>query len=94
MIPQLKQAPGVDSRVVEYLAALKRSGFSGDVATGYADRLTMSTDNSIYQLLPQAIVFPRSTADVVIIARTADADEYKHLRFTPEVAEREPTANR
>ncbi|GKX57974.1 D-2-hydroxyglutarate dehydrogenase YdiJ [Leminorella grimontii] len=83
MIPQLKQAPGVDALVNAYLAALKRSGFSGDIATQFADRLTMATDNSIYQLLPQAIVFPRSTADVVLIARTASADEYQSLRFTP-----------
>ena len=83
MIPQLKQAPGVDLLVQDYLDALKQSGFSGDVATRYADRLTMATDNSIYQLLPQAIVFPRSTADVVLIARTGHLPQFAQLKFTP-----------
>lgn len=83
MIPQLKQAPGVDLLVQDYLDALKQSGFSGDVATRYADRLTMATDNSIYQLLPQAIVFPRSTADVVLIARTGHLPQFSQLKFTP-----------
>ncbi|MDR0807109.1 MAG: FAD-binding oxidoreductase [Enterobacteriaceae bacterium] len=83
MIPQLKQAPGVDALVQAYLQTLKQSGFSGDVATDYADRLTMATDNSIYQLLPQAIVFPRSTADVVLIARVACDEYFSALKFTP-----------
>lgn len=83
MIPQLKQAPGVDSQVQEYLEALKQSGFSGDIATSYADRLSMSTDNSIYQLLPQAVLFPRSTADVILIARTANEERFSAIKFTP-----------
>ncbi|SUB82375.1 glycolate oxidase subunit GlcD [Pragia fontium] len=83
MIPQLKQAPGVDALVQAYLDALKQSGFSGDVATHYADRLTMATDNSIYQLLPQAIVFPRSTADVVLITRTANEARFSTITFAP-----------
>jgi FAD/FMN-containing dehydrogenase len=40
------------------LQALEQQGFTGDTATNYADRLTMATDNSIYQLLPDAVVFP------------------------------------
>lgn len=83
MIPRLKQAPGVDLLVQDYLDALKQSGFSGDVATHYADRLTMATDNSIYQLLPQAIIFPRSTADVVLIARTGHQPQFSQLKFSP-----------
>ncbi|MFV0547734.1 MAG: FAD-binding and (Fe-S)-binding domain-containing protein [Limnobaculum xujianqingii] len=83
MIPQLKQAPGVESPVQEYLDALKQAGFSGDIATQYADRLSMSTDNSIYQMLPQAIVFPRSTADVLLITRTGQQANFSSIKFTP-----------
>ncbi|MCT2387279.1 D-2-hydroxyglutarate dehydrogenase YdiJ [Erwinia pyrifoliae] len=82
MIPQISQAPGLEPQVLNFLAALKQQGFSGDTATSYADRLTMSTDNSIYQLLPDAVVFPRSTHDVAIIARLA-ADRFASLAFTP-----------
>lgn len=59
MIPQISQAPGVVQLVLNFLQALEQQGFTGDTATSYADRLTMSTDNSIYQLLPDAVVFPR-----------------------------------
>ena len=66
-----------------FLQALEQQGFTGDTATSYADRLTMSTDNSIYQLLPDAVVFPRSTADVALIARLAAEPLFSSLIFTP-----------
>lgn len=73
MIPQISQAPGVVQLVLNFLQELEQQGFTGDTATSYADRLTMSTDNSIYQLLPDAVVFPRSTADVALIAPSCRA---------------------
>ncbi len=83
MIPQISQAPGVIQLVLDFLDALKQNGFTGDTATNYADRLTMATDNSIYQLLPDAVIFPRSTADVVLIGRLAGQENFKSLVFTP-----------
>lgn len=83
MIPQISQAPGVVQLVLNFLQALEQQGFTGDTATSYADRLTMSTDNSIYQLLPDAVVFPRSTADVALIARLAAEPLFSSLIFTP-----------
>ncbi len=71
MIPQISQAPGLVPLVLNFLDALKQEGFTGDTATSYADRLMMSTDNSLYQLLPDAVMFPRSSADVALIARLA-----------------------
>ncbi|MEI7063452.1 FAD-binding and (Fe-S)-binding domain-containing protein [Dickeya chrysanthemi] len=83
MIPQITQAPGIVQPVLSFLEALKQHGFTGDIATQYADRLTMATDNSIYQLLPDAVVFPRSTADVSLLARLADEARFRELVFTP-----------
>lgn len=83
MIPQISQAPGLVQQVLSFLQALKEQGFTGDSATSYADRLTMSTDNSIYQLLPDAVLFPRSTADVALIARVAGEARFASLVFTP-----------
>ena len=51
MIPQISQAPGVVQLVLNFLQVLEQQGFTGDTATSYADRLTMATDNSVYQLL-------------------------------------------
>ncbi|MGU3523042.1 FAD-binding and (Fe-S)-binding domain-containing protein [Enterobacteriaceae bacterium C23F] len=83
MIPQISQAPGEVPLVLNFLQALEQQGFTGDTATRYADRLTMATDNSIYQLLPDAVVFPRSTADVALLSRIADEARFKSLVFTP-----------
>ncbi|WP_192458611.1 FAD-binding and (Fe-S)-binding domain-containing protein [Musicola keenii] len=83
MIPQITQAPGLIQPVLSFLEALKQNGFTGDTATNYADRLTMATDNSIYQLLPDAVVFPRSTADVALLSRLAGEERFRALTFTP-----------
>ncbi len=83
MIPQISQAPGLVQLVLTFLQCLKEQGFTGDSATNYADRLSLSTDNSIYQLLPDAALFPRSTADVALIARLAGEERFTSLTFTP-----------
>ncbi|WP_440863150.1 D-2-hydroxyglutarate dehydrogenase YdiJ [Symbiopectobacterium purcellii] len=83
MIPQISHAPGLAQPGLNFLDALKQRGFNGDTATSYADRLTMATDNSIYQLLPDAVVFPRSTADVALLAKLSAQEPYRELTFTP-----------
>ena len=83
MIPQISQAPGLVQLVLDFLQSLKSNGFTGDMDTSYAARLTMATDNSIYQLLPDAVLFPRSTPDVALIARVASEERYRSLVFTP-----------
>lgn len=83
MIPQISQAPGLVQLVLTFLNTLEQQGFTGDTATSYADRLTVSTDNSIYQQLPDAVIFPRSTADVALIARVAGEARFESLVFTP-----------
>lgn len=48
----------------QFINTLKLSGFKGDIETGYAERVVAATDNSIYQLMPQAILYPRSEEDI------------------------------
>lgn len=83
MIPRISQAPQISKLTTEFLKILKENGFTGDISSRYSDRLTMATDNSIYQLLPQAVVFPRSTADVTIIARLVEEPRFHSLSLTP-----------
>lgn len=83
MIPRIIEAPNLSKLVIEFLHQLQEHGFTGDNGTSYAERLSMATDNSIYQLLPQAVVFPRSSADVQIVARVAGLEKFRELTFTP-----------
>ncbi|MFC0178809.1 D-2-hydroxyglutarate dehydrogenase YdiJ [Thorsellia kenyensis] len=83
MIPKLTSAPSNNIQVTEFLKRLKASGFTGEVTDTYSDRLTLATDNSVYQSLPQAIIFPKSTADVSLMAKIAGLEEYQTLSFAP-----------
>ena len=50
-----------------YLEQLASTAFTGDVEYSYASRLAVATDNSVYQKLPQAVVFPKSVADMQVL---------------------------
>lgn len=49
----------IPAHVQNFLRALQSDGFEGDILTGYADRLINATDNSIYQIIPQAVIAPK-----------------------------------
>lgn len=83
MLPRLKNVPQLSPLVVEYLNDLQQQSFEGDIASNYADRLSLATDNSVYQMLPQAILFPKSVADVVRLTKLAQQPKYQSLSFTP-----------
>ncbi len=83
MIPRLANIPQLNPLVQQYLTELKQQHFSGDIASNYADRLSLATDNSVYQQLPQAILFPKSVADVVILTKLAQKTAFQALTFTP-----------
>ncbi|WP_443091576.1 D-2-hydroxyglutarate dehydrogenase YdiJ [Basfia succiniciproducens] len=83
MLPRLKEVPQLTPLVSDFLDDLKAQYFEGDIASNYADRLSLATDNSVYQLLPQAILFPKSVSDVVRITKLAQQHKYLSLTFTP-----------
>lgn len=61
-----------NSNLQQYLNALRADGFGGDIADDEAARLVGATDNSIYHIEPQAILFPKEATDVVRAATLAD----------------------
>lgn len=71
MIPRLGVREPVSSKVADFMQALLASGFEGEIAGDEGTRAVLSTDNSIYQIWPQAVVFPKHHDDVVRIARVA-----------------------
>lgn len=44
--------------------AILANGFSGDVSVDHAARAAVSTDNSVYEIMPDLVVAPRDTVDV------------------------------
>ncbi len=59
----------VPAQYLEFLEALKAAGFEGDVETDHASRTVLATDNSIYQRMTQAAIYPRNAEDVARAAQ-------------------------
>ena len=59
MIPRLSPSESTPKFVQNFLEVLSKSEFSGDIHQDNGARLVTATDNSIYQVLPQAVVFPK-----------------------------------
>lgn len=83
MIPKLNPELALDASVVAFTKALVNAGFTGDIETSYASRLAVATDNSVYQALPQAVLLPRCTDDLVIMTSLAQTSSFSHLKFSP-----------
>lgn len=83
MIPKLVPELALDASIVAYSHALIAAGFSGEIETSYASRLAVATDNSVYQVLPQAVLLPKTTDDVVILTSLAQTSTFSHIKFSP-----------
>ena len=83
MIAQLSPAKALTSDYQQFLEALKASGFRGEISADYASRVVLATDNSIYQRLPQAAVFPMDADDVARVARLIAEPAYQQVVITP-----------
>ncbi|WP_392560112.1 D-2-hydroxyglutarate dehydrogenase YdiJ [Orbus mooreae] len=83
MIPQIKSSPQISQIVKCYLDELNDIGYDGDIATDYASRLSQATDNSIYQLLPQAILFPKNISDLKLLTSLSRKEKHRSICFTP-----------
>ena len=88
MIRRISEKHTVAPIVLEFCQQLSNKQVSalpykGDVETSYSSRLSQSTDNSVYQAIPQAILFPKSTDDLLAITELANDKKFHSLKFTP-----------
>lgn len=79
MIPRIAETNTIKDLYLQFIDALKSAGFEGDLNPDYANRVVLSTDNSIYQVLPQAVLYPRSTQDLVRIAELAELPRFNDV---------------
>lgn len=82
-IPRLTKVPGLADSTVRFLDALKSKGFKGEVHTDYASRLINATDNSVYQVIPQAVVAPKSAADVQLVTTLLGQEAHRDVTVSP-----------
>src|SRR5450830_1901530 len=70
-------------RLAAFLSALNASGYRGDIASDIATRAVFATDNSIYQLTPAAVLYPREGDDLNRIVRLAASAESGPIALAP-----------
>lgn len=83
MIPYLPPQDTINTIINEFLIALEKTAFSGEIRGDFANRLLASTDNSIYQILPQAVIFPRNTQDIQEIFQLSSDPPFETITFSP-----------
>lgn len=66
-----------------FVEQLVTHGFSGDIARDEASRLVVATDNSIYQVLPAAVLFPRDCRDIALAVRLAGSNSHGPIPISP-----------
>lgn len=69
--------------VEQFLKTLRSRSFQGDIETSYARRLISATDNSIYQLMPQAILHPKTNEDVASVMALLGEEAFRNVTITP-----------
>jgi FAD/FMN-containing dehydrogenase/ferredoxin len=62
--------------------ALRRDGFRGEIETDSALRAAMSTDNSVYQIVPDLIVAPVDDGDLVSLLRIMEQPDFAAICIT------------
>ncbi|MBB3143544.1 FAD-binding and (Fe-S)-binding domain-containing protein [Halomonas organivorans] len=80
---RLSASDRADAPYLHFLEALADAGFEGEIAPDYANRTVLATDNSIYQRLPQAVIYPRNATDLERLARLAARDEFRRVALAP-----------
>ncbi|TYC64344.1 FAD-binding oxidoreductase, partial [Rhodobacterales bacterium] len=71
------------TKYVDFLSALRDGGFRGDLSDAISTRVVFATDNSIYQVMPDAVAYPRDEADLVRIATLLDDPRFHDVVIRP-----------
>lgn len=82
-LPKLVAKSSLPKEYRDYLTALQATHFSGDIDITYGGRLIASTDNSVYQQLPQGVLYPRTNDDLQLILHLAAQPDFQQISFSP-----------
>jgi len=82
MLPRIDHLEVVAPLYQEFANILQTKPYNGDISCQYSARLSVATDNSIYQQLPQLVLNPRNKFDVQIITQLANEEKFNHIKFS------------
>ena len=66
----------------KYWQALQSRGFRGDFENRDSHQIAASTDNSIYQIRPRGILYPKTPQEVPKIFQTFEEGDFEGIHFT------------
>ncbi len=81
MIPRLKTQETPFLQAASFFERLVDEGFAGDVDVSAGTRSVLATDNSIYQVEPSAVVFPKNVEDVISVMRVLSEQPFRQMRL-------------
>lgn len=79
MIPALDATYAADDDYTLFLAELRATGFTGEISQSEADRTVFATDNSVYQIPPRALLFPRNVDDITRALRLLAQERFRSI---------------
>ncbi|MDX2367371.1 MAG: FAD-binding and (Fe-S)-binding domain-containing protein [Colwellia sp.] len=82
MLPRIDHQTHLSPLYERFVASLKNNGFTGDINASYSARLSVATDNSVYQQLPKLVIHPRTKQDIVVLTETSNEDQYSEIKFS------------
>ena len=84
MIPRLVPAPDQARQIyADYVSQLKTKGFAGDCSVDEGMLTPFATDNSIYQRMPSAVIFPKSVDDVSLALKLVGEERFASIVVSP-----------
>ena len=83
-MPEILDKPSsAQKNYQEFSRSLKRIGFRGEVHLDQASRTALSTDNSVYELYPQAVVYPKNHEDLELLMSQLSKEEFREICIGP-----------
>ena len=74
----------LDSLTLGFLKTLEKEGkFAGEIHADFPSRLINATDNSVYQVMPTAVLQPRNRNDINVVMELAGREEFSEVKITP-----------
>ncbi|MCK7458568.1 D-2-hydroxyglutarate dehydrogenase YdiJ [Idiomarina aminovorans] len=83
VLPKVAAEKALPEDYRNFIEQIKESGFAGEIDVSYSGRLIAATDNSVYQNLPQAVLYPLHHADLVLLMQLAGQESNRSVQFSP-----------
>ncbi|MDF0662354.1 FAD-binding and (Fe-S)-binding domain-containing protein [Rhizobium sp. BC49] len=83
MIPRLQPKAPILLPPAGFFQRLIEARFTGDIEASAAGRTVFSTDNSIYQVEPTGILFPRGVEDLQVVAAVLSEPAFREISIAP-----------